>query len=567
MKPRLVFAAVLVSFAAGLAMAQQPAPTPTPPKGLPPELLNKIKVAPSPVPQTTGTPAPEPTLLPGEDPWEDYMKHYYDVQKFPKQYLRRTSPTVGIPFPNLNVKMEIVDEDEEYVYMRNLPIEDPESAAHKAWWGRQAMEIQSLKHYSDSAGHFILDPLVEYPAPMVTDRLHFEEHSQGLPTQGRWQMGLAVGDINEDGKLDMVFPPARLGTPNPWIVLQTADGWQRWDTVKWPDIKFDYGDVGVADFDGDGHLDIVITCHFLRTYVLYGNGKGEFTRYAELPRIGKKITSRALVVADFNHDGRPDVAELAELDLDMATNVPQELGLLQVILNTKDGWQAVEASKGAKGLYGDHLAVGDVDGDGKPDLVVSSHKNQNDQLVFLNNGDGRSWTPVVSPEFPYLGYVFGPTTGRMSEGAADSIGLAMFQNVRAGGKNTAMNGVLIYDLTRKADKVELKRRIVAVDQAQFDNYTCATIADVDGDGKPDLLVGRRVGGVEVYLQGPGGQLMREKSPELDFGDAYINAIKVVALANGDRAMVVMTSDGSKTAGSVRAFVARKGPLDNAVAGR
>ena len=80
-------------------------------------------------------------------------------------------------------------------------------------------------------------------------------------------------------------------------------------------------------------------------------------------------------------------------------------------------------------------------------------------LAFLNNGDGRSWTPVASPDFPYLGYVFGPTAGRMGEGAADSIGMAMFQNVRAGTKNTAQNGLLIYDLTRKADKVELKRRI------------------------------------------------------------------------------------------------------------
>ena len=42
------------------------------------------------------------------------------------------------------------------------------------------------------------------------------------------------------------------------------------------------------------------------------------------------------------------------------------------------------------------------------------------------------------------------------------------------------------------------------------------------------LVGRRNGGVEIYLQGLDGQFMLEQSPELDIGDAYINDLAVVA---------------------------------------
>ena len=189
----------------------------------------------------------------------------------------------------------------------------------------------------------MLDPLVEYPAPAFTDRIHFEERSDGLPSQGRWQMGMATrGPQRRRARSTSSCRRPDSVRPMPWVVLQTADGWQRWDAVKWPEAKLDYGDVGVADFDRDGNLDIVITCHFLRTYVLYGNGKGDFTRFVELPQVNPNVTSRALVVADFDGDGRQDVAALAELDLDLATNVQLRAASSRSCLNTKEGWQAVD---------------------------------------------------------------------------------------------------------------------------------------------------------------------------------------------------------------------------------
>ena len=334
----------------------------------------------------------------------------------------------------------------------------------------------------------MLDPLVNYQAPLFTDRLRLEERSAGLPNQGRWQMGMAVGDLNGDGRQDLVLPPARLGTPQPWVVLQTADGWQRWEETRWPDVKLDYGDVGVADFDLDGQLDIVITCHFLRTYLLFGNGKGDFTRYVELPQVNPGVSSRALAVADFDGNGRPDVATLAELDLDMATNVQRQGGLVQVVLNHKDGWRAVDAFAGGRGLYGDNLAAGDLDGDGKPDLVVASHSNQNVNLVFLNDGTGRTWKPVASDDFPHLGYIFATAAGKLSDSTRDIAVMGVFQNVRAEGKLNPVNGVVLFTVSR-GEPVDVVPRILAVDETEFNNYTAAAVADVDGDGRNDLVAG------------------------------------------------------------------------------
>lgn len=503
-----------------------------------------------------------------DDKWEAFLKRYREVRKFPRDLVVKLGPNLAYPAIFMRHRMEIVDEDAEWVYMRNLPIEDPDSRAHRSWLLRQSIEVRELMRQEAAEGQFVMDPAVEHPLPGFTDRIHFEERSSGLPGEGRWGLGVAVADMNGDGLMDLVLPPVRLGRPRPTVFLQTSTGWQDWVGVQWPEIKLDYGDVQVSDFDGDGQLDIALACHFLRNYILYGNGKGDFTRWAELPRASERITSRALVKADFNGDGRMDLATLAELDVDLATNAQHIGALVQVLLNTPKGWQVLGIEGGDRHVYGDHLATGDFDADGRPDLLVSSHKNSNRHLIFLNSGDGRSFRPVTSREFPYLGYVFGVAAGNLDGARGDEAVLGAFQSVRAGSQQHPMNGVIAYKLSHGEDAPSVARTVVAVDGREYDAYVSALVADVDGDGRNDLVMGRRNGSVEIYLQGLEGQLSREHSPELGLGDAYINAFEVVALGSGgERALIVVSSDGKATAGSVRAFAVRRGPLTQATAAR
>lgn len=552
----LAFACVLtVAFVAG-ALAQQPTPA-----------------APAaPVPSAGDSPVPAPGATPvteAKGPIDrDLPAGYYEIRKFPRDQVVRLTETTGYPARFMRVKMEIVDEDGEWVYMRNLPVEDPDSAGHKAWKARQILEAKTLARKDLAHGKFVMDPAVEHPLPGFSDRIHLEERSEGLPGQGRWQMGMAIADMNGDGLQDIVLPPPRLGIARPWIVLQTATGWRPWDGVRWPEVKLDYGDVKVADFDRDGNLDIAIACHFLRNYVMYGNGKGDFTRVVELANVNPKFSSRAIGVADFDGDGRQDIAALAELDVDLATNAAVRGALLQIHLNKRNGWKAVPVTGSSENLYGDHIAVGDLDGDKKPDIVVSSHKNSNFSLVFLNRGDGESYLAVADAEFPYLGYVFGVAAGDLDGTAGDEALMGAFQNVRLGSGAKPMNGVLVYGFSRKGEEVTVTRQVVAIDGQDLNAYSAAGVADLDGDGRNDLLLGRRNGDVELYLQGLDGQFLREHSPELTFGDVYINALTVMPVgSSGERALVVQSSDGKASPGSVRAFMVRRGPLTKPAAAR
>ncbi len=519
--------------------AQAPPPAPRPPVP-----LQQVLAAPTPTPA-----APAPVV----DEWAEFMKEYYKVHKVPKAKAIRLSQQFAWPHPVIKIKMEVVDEDEEFLYVRNLPIEDPESGAHNAWLAREQMEALAIMQKERSDANFVLTVSEVYVPPPFTDRLRFSERSAGLPREGRWQMGLAVADLNNDRLPDLVLPPPRLGDGRPSVWLQTPNGWQLWQEVRWPAIPMDYGDVGVADFDGDGQPDIALTSHFKRAWVLYGNGKGDFTRVVELPRANMTASSRALALADFDRDGRMDVVLLAELDIDLGTSQGLGNGLLQVVLNKADGWVNVDVSGATPNLYGDKVAVGDFNADGAADILVSSHKNVFPYWVYLNTGDGRTFRPVSSPEFPYLAYGLAVAAGNLDGKPGDEAVVGFAQSPRKDGQQHPMNAVAIFRLDQRGDEVVVSRELLHAEHADFDRFTVAQLLDVDGDGRVDLLLGRQNGVLDVYLQGSDGVLYKERASELEFGDAYINDVALIALSGGGRGLAVMASDGRTTPGSVRVF--------------
>jgi hypothetical protein len=551
---RVVLAVIaLVGATSAIAQIGRPPLQPLPP----------ISAAPPAMPQ--GTPTPAPTPGPYVDDWQAYLMRYYTVQKVPKTQAIRISEKLAKPNAVTPWNMEIVGQDPEFVYLKNLPIENPESPAHNAWLAHEMTESNLSVIQERETKYFILDPFEPLVPPPFTDRIHLEERSLGLPAEGRWQMGFAHADFNHDGREDLVFPPARLGSPYPTIFLQTDTGWREWTEAKWPQAKLDYGDVAVADFDGDGNLDIAIACHFLRNYVLYGNGKGDFTRVIELPRINPSVTSRSIAVADFDGDGRPDVAVLSELDLELGTSQQIASGLLTVCLNTKAGWQAVDASSGRPNLFGDQLAVGDFDADSHPDILISSLKNVNRYLIYRNGGDGRSWAPITLDQFPFHAYIRGVAAANLDGVPGSEAVMGYYQSIQSGSQSFGRNAIAVYSFTPAPNGIEMKHRtMVAIDGSDYSAYTCAATGDVDGDGLADLVLGRQDGQVEIYLQERDGTYLKENSPELRLGDVWVNSAQVIKLTpKGPTAIVVATSEGAKAHGSIRCFVVRRGALDTA----
>src|ERR1700674_4955601 len=134
-------------------------------------------------------------------------------------------------------------------------------------------------------------------------KVRFVKFDVGLPTSGQWREGFRIADMNEDGHPDIVHGPARKQTGTPVIFLGDGKGsWTLWKEARFPTLAYDYGDVEVADFNRDGHIDIALAVHLHGLFVLAGDGKGGFVNAsAGLESTG--FSSRAIRVTDWNGDG------------------------------------------------------------------------------------------------------------------------------------------------------------------------------------------------------------------------------------------------------------------------
>ncbi len=99
-------------------------------------------------------------------------------------------------------------------------------------------------------------------APIATvDRLQLGPFDAGLPTHGMWRNGFDLADFDGDGQIDFVHGPTRRGGDQPRIFLGDGHGKWRPYRASVPPGLLDYGDVKVADFNGDGKADLAAASH------------------------------------------------------------------------------------------------------------------------------------------------------------------------------------------------------------------------------------------------------------------------------------------------------------------
>ena len=222
------------------------------------------------------------------------------------------------------------------------------------------------------------------PSPVVILLTYIENFN--APT-------VVEGDFNRDGKLDLLVS----GPYTTGILLGKGDGTFEWGPHPGQNLGLA---LLTADLNGDGVPDVVLGSSTNNIFVLLGSGDGAFGATPDYDLIGMSplngIMAGPAIAGDFNGDGKTDVAVFEHTVLG--------LGLIAVGLGNGKGTFQAPVSSPMTEVGATAPALGDFNGDGKMDVVAWTDSltsiAQNWFLsIFLSNGDG-TFQPTVHVPTP-----------------------------------------------------------------------------------------------------------------------------------------------------------------------
>jgi len=195
--------------------------------------------------------------------------------------------------------------------------------------------------------------------------------------------GIATGDFNGDGNLDLVTDS--WGNNQLAILFGNSEhGFSK--TAKYiPVGKHPYQRARVADLNKDGKLDIVTTnLDGNNTTILLGDGKGNFHEPEGSP-FPCGDSPFGVAIGDINGDGNLDLA-IVNAPSATSENTGRD-GLTILVGDGKGKFTIMHGSPFTTGVGPTRVAIGDLNGDGIADIVVANYKS-NSITVFLMRKNG-----------------------------------------------------------------------------------------------------------------------------------------------------------------------------------
>jgi hypothetical protein len=313
--------------------------------------------------------------------------------------------------------------------------------------------------------------------------------------------GVAIADVNGDGINDLISTNGFSGDVT--VLLGQGN-----DTFTPPAFGYATGTLGtaifsqqalVADFNGDGKLDILVSDDDFSLVYLQGKGDGSFTaahNYYSGIATPNSVTATGFASGDFNGDGLPD---FVVGNFDQSGNAG-----ITVFLSNPDGSLQPGVNYGSGGsLF--YVVVGDFNGDGILDIAVSDPGNG---VVDIFTGNPSSANPKVGDG------TFTQSPATFSTGSTSNSGpFSMVDGIVAGDFNrdgqtdlavvnnqTGDVGVLINNSSNGNVSFANVVSYTLIGSPAIQNLTAA---DANGDGVLDLVISESISGQGVVAILPG----------------------------------------------------------------
>jgi hypothetical protein len=328
-------------------------------------------------------------------------------------------------------------------------------------------------------------------------------------------VAMGLGDLDADGKVDVVTANGGSTSKSVSVLRGNGDGTCGAKTDfacgGYPDA------LAIGDLNEDRKLDLVVASRSSNDLsVFLGCGDGSF---GTASAFGAGDRPFAVVIGDFNRDGKPDLA---------VANF-QPLGSVSVLLGNGDGSFGAKTDFGTGNGFISSIAAGDLNADGKVDLVATT-RSADKVAVLLGNGDGtfgfhQDFEAGRAPEAVAIGDLNGD----------DKLDLAV-----------AVAGI---------DTIGCVSVLLGTGDGSFAERTLfpagggpssVAIGDLDRDGAPDLVVTTSGDNTVSVLLGSGGGNF---GPKTEYGTGYLPTAVTIADFNADgRPDLAVANELSSTVG-------------------